>query len=393
MKRVYLDYAATTPIRKEIIKQMANFWQKDFGNPSTIYLEGRIAKNALDKARNSISKILNSEPEEIIFTNGGTESINLAILGVAKYYKNLFAKPRIITSKIEHPAVLECFKNLEKQGFETIYLNVDEFGFVNLEELKASINNQTILISIIYANNEIGTIQPISEISKIIRNSEFVINKLNFPFLHIDACQATGFLNLNIKELGVDLMTINASKIYGPKASGILYKKSEIQLEPIILGGGQENNLRSGTENVASWIGLAKALELAQKEKSSESKRLTSLRNYFIKKLLEIPGSILNGPTANRLPNNINIIFKGIEGEAMILYLDKFGIGASTGSACHSKSLTPSHVLTAIGRDKNLIHGSLRLTLGKQTTKKQIKYAISKIKTVVEKLRKISAAN
>jgi len=399
MKRIYLDNAATTPVRPEVKKIMDEFQSKYFGNPSAIYFEGRQAKTALENGRNSIAKTLGAKPQEIVFTNGGTESINLAIFGISRQYKKLFKKPRLITSQIEHPAVLEAAKQLAKEGFEIIYLPVDKFGVVKTDKLKKSLNPQTILVSIMYANNEIGTIEPIQKIGEIIREFRKKNLDLGFdgktapPFFHVDACQAAGFLEIQPEKLGVDLMSLNGSKIYGPKASGLLYVKNGIQLEPLIFGGGQEKNLRSGTENVASWIGLAKTLELAQKEKGSETKRLTPLRDYLIKNILKIPKTFLNGHPKNRLPNNVNVTILDVEGEAMVLQLDKYGVSASTGSACHSKILKPSHVLRAIGLKPEVIHGSLRLTLGQTTTKKNVDYLIKIFKEVVEKLRKLSAVS
>jgi cysteine desulfurase len=389
MKRIYLDYAATTPIRKEVRETMKIFEEKIFGNPSSIHKEGRTAKTALEKARNLIAEILEVKSSEIIFTNGGTESINLALFGISRANKKFFKKPRLITSKIEHPAVLNSMKQLEKEGFEIIYINVNKDGLININELKNTINENTILVSIMYANNEIGTIQPIEKISKIIKDYQNKKRK-NFPLFHTDACQAAGYLDIRPKKLGVDLLTLNASKIYGPKASGLLYIKENTLIEPLIFGGGQENNLCSGTENVSGWIGLAKALELAQKEKDKESKRLINIRDYAIKNILKIEKTFLNGHPKIRLPNNINIIFLDIEGEALVLKLDKFGISASTGSACHSKTLEPSHVLTAIGLKREAIHGSLRLTLGKETTKKDIDYLLKVLPKIIKELRALS---
>ncbi len=399
MKRIYLDHAATTPVRPEVKKIMDAFQSDYFGNPSAIYFEGRQAKAALDNARKLIAKILSVEADEIIFTNGGTESINLALLGISRQHRNLFKKPRLITSRIEHPAVLETMKQLAKEGFEVIYLPVDKFGVVKTEELKKALNKQTLLISIMYANNEIGTIQPIAKIAKIIKDFKNRVGTKaqaqipQFPLFHTDACQAAGSLEIRPSKLGVNLMSLNASKIYGPKASGLLYVKKGIELKPIILGGGQENKLRSGTENVASWIGLAEALKLGQKEKAAEAKRLRILRDYFIKNLLKIPKTFLNGHPRNRLVNNINVTILDIEGEALILQLDKYGISASTGSACHSKILQPSHVLMAIGLDPATIHGSLRLTLGRDTKKKNVDSALKVINKVVKELRGLSAVN
>jgi cysteine desulfurase len=388
MKRIYLDYAAATPVRPEVHQFIKPFATNNFGNPSAIYLEGRIAKQALEQARKSVAKNLNCQTHEIIFTNGGTESINLAIFGVARAYKKFFKKPRIITSQIEHPAVLESVKKLEKEGFDIKYISTNKFGEINLIELKKYLNPQTILVSIMYANNEIGTIQPIEKISAVIKSFR---QKKYLPFFHTDACQTANYLNLDVKQLGVDFMTLNGGKIYAPKASGILYKKGGLSIDPIIFGGGQEKNLRSGTENLTSWIGLAKALDLTQKEKTAEIKKVKQLRDYLQKNILKISKVILNGHPQKRLPNNLNIIISDIEGEALILELDKAGIAASTGSACHSRSLEPSHVLKSLGLSREKIHGSLRLTLGKYTTKKEIDYVIKILPKIIQKLRNLSA--
>ncbi|MGB9848019.1 MAG: cysteine desulfurase family protein [Minisyncoccia bacterium] len=390
MKRYYFDYAATTPVKKEVIKEMADFWSKYFGNPSSLYSEGRIARQAILNARQKIAKILKVNPSEIIFTNGGTESINLALLGISRFYRHELKNPQIIVSKIEHPAVLETAKYLESEGFKIIYLDVDKKGLVKIPELKKHLNQNTLLVSIMYANNEIGTIQPIPKIAKIIKAFRKK-NQTIFPIFHTDACQAAGYLNIEPKKLGVDLLSLNGSKIYGPKATGLLYKKEDIQLTPIIFGGGQEKGYRSGTENVPGIVGFAKALELAQKEKDKEAKRLKVLRDYLIKEVLQkIPKVLINGDLKNRLPNNINFSILDIEGEALILKLDEYGIAASTGSACHSGSLKPSHVLEALGLPHEFIHGSLRITLGHQTTKKDIDYLIKTLQKVVNELRELS---
>lgn len=390
MKRYYFDYAATTPCRSEVIKEMKNFWQKYFGNPSSLYSEGRIAKAALTNARTKIAQILKVLPKEIIFTNGGSESVNLAILGAVRFYQKHFHKPEIIVSQIEHPAVLETAKYLENNGVKVIYLSVNQKGIINLNDLKKQINQNTLLVSIIYANNEIGTIQPIAQIAQIIKQFRQK-NKTVFPLFHTDACQATGYLKIQPKKLGVDLMSLNGSKIYGPKATGMLYKKKGIELTPIIFGGGQEMGYRSGTENVAGIVGFAKALELTQKEKNKEVKRLKTLQKYLIQKLIKtIPKIIINGDLKNRLPNNVNISILDVEGEALLLKLDELGIAVSTGSACHSQSLKPSHVLQAIGLPHEFIHGSLRISLGKDTTKKNIDYLIQSLAKVVQSLRELS---
>jgi len=387
MRQIYLDYAATTYIDPIVLNKMLPYLKENFGNPSSLYSIGRQAKTGIEYARVSIAKILGASSQEIIFTGSGTESDNLAIFGVAKFYQN--KGKHIIVSKIEHKAVLEAAKKLEKEGFEIIYLDVDSKGLVNLSELKKSLRPDTILVSVMYANNEIGTIQPIAKISEIIR--EFKKENL-LPLFHTDACQAAGALTLNVKKLGVDLLTINGSKIYGPKGVGCLYKAKDIKLDPIIVGGGQENNLRAGTENVALIVGFGEALKLAEKLRLRESRRLKKLRDYLIKRILKIVShSQLNGHPEKRLPNNINISIASIEGEALVLMLDKYGISASTGSACTSNSLDPSHVLLATGLAPELAHGSLRLTLGRKTTKMDIDYVLKILPEIIYKLREISS--
>jgi len=403
MKKIYLDYAATTYIDPLVLRKMNPYLTRLFGNPSSLHAAGREVRFAIESARLDVAKILNAESKEIIFTGSGTESDNLAIFGIAMAYKD---KGRhIITTKIEHPAILEAVKKLEKQGFEVTYLNVDSGGLVDLSELKKSLREDTILVSIIYANNEIGTIQPIYEISNIIRNfreesekrivkskNNHSLSTFHFPLFHTDACQAAGALELDVKKLGVDLITLNGSKIYGPKGIGCLYASKNAKLEPIIVGGGQEGGLRAGTENAALIIGFSEALKLAEKLKNKESKRLRILRDYFIKNILKtISHSRLNGHPVKRLPNNINVSIDNIEGEAMALMLDNYGIYASTGSACSSRKLTASHVLLAIGISPELAHGSLRFTLGRKTKKEDIDYVLKVLPLIVAKLRKISA--
>jgi len=380
MKRIYLDHAATTPLDPRVKKAMDPFWSEKFGNPSSLYKEGREAKRALNEARASIAKIIKSRPEEIIFTDGGTESDNLAILGTA----NNSGKGHIITTKFEHHAVLNSVKFLEEQGLDVTWLDVGREGIVNPKDIEKALKPNTILVSIMYANNEIGTIQPIAEIGKILKKHSAVF--------HTDACQAAGYLDLNVEKLGVDLMTINGSKVYGPKGIGFLYVKKGVKLQPFLYGGEQEKKLRPGTENVPAIVGLAEALKIAQKEKSNEVKRLTGLRDYFIKKLTtEIPKTFLNGHSRLRLPNNINISVLGTEGEAVLLYLDEYGISCSTGSACSSESLEPSHVIMALKKPHEYGHGSLRFTLGRKTTKKEIDYVMKILPEVIVKLRSISA--
>lgn len=380
MEEFYLDYAATTPMRDEAVIAMSKFFTEEYGNPGSFHSKGLSAKDALDASRESVAKILNCSPDEIVFTSGGTESINMAIKGVA--FANKEKGNHIITSSLEHHAVLNTCEFLERQGFQVTYLPVDKYGLVNPEDVKNAVTSQTILISIMYANNEIGTIEPISEIGAIAKEKGVLF--------HTDACQAAGALDLNVKNLNVDLLTLNGSKAYGPKGAGLLYVRHGIDIEPLIHGGGQENGLRSGTENVPLIIGFAKALELAQKEKESENSRLILLRESLINGLLKIPKSRLNGHPTKRLPNNVNITFLDVEGEAMLLYLNEQGVFASTGSACASKSLETSHVLRAIGLPYEASHGSMRFTLGKETTSDHIDYVIRVMPEIVEKLRNIS---
>ncbi|MCX6717811.1 MAG: cysteine desulfurase family protein [Candidatus Taylorbacteria bacterium] len=370
MKRVYLDNASTTPIDPKVLGVMLPYLTEKYGNPSSIHYEGRLAKKAIEESRERIAKIVGVKKEGIIFTSGGTESDNLAILGIARANKE--KGKHIIVSAIEHKAVLDSCKKLEKEGFEITYLNVDKNGIVSLEFLKKSIRKDTILVSIMYANNEIGTIQPIKEISKIIKES-----KIANPIFHTDACQAVGALPININDLNVDALTISSSKIYGPKGVGCLYLNKNCKIEPIIFGGGQERGIRSGTENTAYIVGFAEALFISEKKRLSENKRLTKLRDYFIENLIKkIPKIIINGDRIKRLPNNINLSLHGVEGESFILMLDNSGISCSTGSACSSSDLKPSHVISALGGDAELAHSSIRFTLGRYSTKKDINYVV-----------------
>lgn len=389
MKRIYLDHAATTPLDPRVKKAMEPFWADRFGNAGGLYREGRIAKEAMEGARATIAKIIGARPEEIIFTSGGTEADNLAVFGVS----GAAGHGHIITTKFEHHAVLEPCQKLQKNGFDVTFLDVGEDGIINPEDVKKALCPETILVSIMYANNEIGTIQPISEIGKIIKDWKKE-NKLLHPYFHTDACQAAGYLDLNVNNLGVDLMTINAPKIYGPKGVGFLYRKMGVKIKPQILGGGQETRMRSGTEPVALIAGLAQALKISQEEKEMEISRLAPLRDYFISEAIRrIPKVVLNGHAEKRLPNNINISILDIEGEALILYLDSKGIACSTGSACTSESLDPSHVILALGKPYEFAHSSMRFTMGKSTTKKDIDYVLDVLPKIVEWLRIISPLN
>ncbi|MBI2056575.1 MAG: cysteine desulfurase [Candidatus Sungbacteria bacterium] len=392
MHEIYLDHAATTYLDPRVKEAMSLYWEQEFGNPSSLYRTGRRAKDALDSARASVAKNLNAKPEEIIFTGGGTEAINLAIFGIARFYQN--QGKHIITTRIEHHAVLHAVEALQKEGFEITYLDVDEYGLVDPEEVKKALRVDTILVAVMYANNEIGTVEPIEEIARVIydfKKLQATSYKLQTPFFMTDACQAAGSLEMDIQKLGTDLLAMNGSKIYGPKGVGCLYARKGVRLKPLIYGGGQENNLRSGTENVPGIIGLAKAFEIAQEEREKENVRLVELRDYFIREVMvRVPKVVLNGHSEKRLPNNINISVLDIEGEAVVLYLDEKGIYISTGSACTSTTLDPSHVILALGRPYEYAHGSLRFTLGKRTTKEDLGYVLEVFPQVVEKLRKIS---
>ncbi len=410
MNEIYLDNAAATKMGEEVVDEMKGFYSEKYGNPSSFHYKGLEAKNAILNARLKIAKILNCESDEIIFTGGGTESINLALKGVAfankensgqnatqlpEFSNGQFLKTcnltnriihknkkHIITSKIEHPAVLNSCKWLEKQGFEVSYVNVDKEGIVIIDELIKAIRKDTLLISVMYANNEIGSIQPIEEIGKIAQDRGI--------YFHSDGCQAAGTLPIDVSKLGVDLLTLNAGKIYGPKGVGLLYVKKGVKIEPWIQGGEQEKGLRAGTENVPGIVGFAKALEIAQKNKEIENKRLVKLRDRLTNGLLKIKDSRLNGHGTKRLPNNVNISFFDVEGESILLHLNEKGIFASTGSACSSHSLEPSHVLIAIGLPHEVAHGSIRFSLGRETNEKDIDYVIKTVPEIINKLRKIS---
>ncbi|MEI6297020.1 MAG: cysteine desulfurase family protein [bacterium] len=384
MRQIYLDHASTTPIDPNVLEVMFNFQKENYGNPSSLHSIGRIAKKAIEKSREKIALILGTEKDEIVFTSGGTEADNLAIIGIANAYKN--KGKHIIVSKIEHKAVLKACRKLEKENFEVTYLDVDKNGIVSLRHLKKSIRPDTILVSIMYANNEIGTIQPIKKIAKILKES-----KIYNPIFHTDACQAVGALSVNVKELGVDAMTISSSKIYGPKGVGCLYLSRKYSIEPMIVGGGQEGGIRSGTENVSSIVGFAEALAVSDDKRNKETERLIALRDYFWSRIKTgVRGVCLNGSIKNRLPNNLNISISDVEGESLLLYLDDKGIYCSTGSACSSSDLAPSHVLTTIGVPLALAHCSIRFTLGRYTRKSDIDYAMKILPKCVEKIRDMS---
>ncbi|MBI3442421.1 MAG: cysteine desulfurase [Candidatus Sungbacteria bacterium] len=395
MKEIYLDYAATTPVDGRVQRAMEPYWSRKFGNPSSLHRKGVAAKRALEEGRKSIAKILHCKPSEIIFTGGGTEAINLGMIGAAR--ANARFGKHIITTRIEHHAILGSADMLRREGFEVTTVGVSEDGIVDPQEIKRAIRPDTILVSVMYANNEIGTIQPITEIAKVIRrhrakqkqSPHYSLSTIRYPLFFTDACQAAGALDLNIEKLGVDMLAINGSKIYGPKGIGCLYAKNGIKLEPIIFGGGQEHGLRSGTENVPVIAGFAKALEIAEQMRGKESARLTKLRDWFIEKIMAaLQDAVLNGHPELRLPNNINISIPGIKGEAAVIYLDAAGIFCSTGSACSSVSLEPSHVILELGRSPDLAQGSLRFTLGRSTTKKDLERVLKALTGVVRKLQK-----
>lgn len=380
-KAIYLDNAATTAMDKRVFEKMKPYFGEIYGNPSSFHSDGKRAKDAIEEAREKVARVLNCKISEIIFTAGGTESDNLAILGLAKTK----GKGHIITSKIEHHAVLYPCEYLEKNGFNVSYIKVSKDGIVSVEDVVSAIQQDTLLISIMYANNEIGTIQPIKEIVRAVKKKNKNI------LVHTDACQAGGVLDIDVNDLGVDLMTLNGSKLYGPKGVGVLYKRTGIKIEPLIYGGGQENGMRPGTENVAGIVGFAEGLELAQKNKDKENKRLTILREKLISGILKnISGTELNGSREHRLPNNVNISFSKVEGEAVVLYLDSYGVCAATGSACASRSLEPSHVIKALGKSDEVAHSSIRFTLGKDTKGADINFVIKILPKIIEDLRKIS---
>lgn len=381
MKNIYFDNAATTKLDDEVLKEMLPYLKDNYGNPSSIYKLGREARKAIEDSREKIVKVLNCKANEIYFTAGGSESDNTAIKGIAKANKK--RGNHIITSKIEHPAVLETCKQLEKEGFEITYISVDEKGIVDLEELKKSIKPTTILITIMFANNEIGTIQPIEEIGKIAKGNNI--------YFHTDSVQAVGSIKIDVQKLNIDSLSLSGHKFYGPKGVGALYVKTGVPFEKFISGGHQERNKRAGTENVAGIVGIGKAIELAYENLDEYNKKIKELRDYYVKQVEEkIPYIKINGDMEKRLPGNSNISFRFIEGEGLLLNLDLKGICASSGSACTSGSLDPSHVLLAIGLPHEIAHGSLRVSIGKYNTKEEIDHLIENLMEIVTRLREMS---
>ena len=377
MKLIYCDHAATTPVKPEVLNEMLPYFSENYGNASSLYSIGRRSKRAIDTARNRVATAIGAKEKEIYFTSCGSESDNLALKGFAK--ANSLKGNHIITTKIEHPAILNTCKTLENEGFEITYLNVSNTGLINLEELKNSIKPETILISIMFANNEIGTIQPIKEISKIAKENNIVF--------HTDAVQAVGNVKINVEELGIDMLSMSAHKFYGPKGMGALYVKEGIEFLRIQDGGHQENNKRAGTENVAGIVGLGKAIEIANSNIESYNSKLKKLRNYFISEITsKYPRAKINGDLANRLPGNINISFPNVDGEELLLKLDNLGICASAGSACSSGSSDPSHVLLAIGLEKSYIDGTLRFTLGEENSIEDMQYVVKSLITILSSI-------
>ncbi len=389
-KRIYLDHAATTPTDTRVKSAMKPYWDKDFGNPGAIYKEGVIAKTTIQDARKSIAESIGAQSDEIIFTSGGTEANNLAILGFAAQLRKKrgnLSSVHFITSVIEHPSVLACFKELQKEGAEVSYVGVTPEGVFDLEVFKKVLSSQTALVSVMWVNNEIGTLQPIAEISKILRSfRKSQMPKATLPLLHSDASQVPLFQKVDVEKAGVDLLVIDGQKIYGPKGVGALYKKKNVTISPLIYGGKQEFHLRPGTENVPAIVGFAKALEIAGEEREKDTARLSLLRDYFIDEVLrKVPGAQLNGGRYKRLPNNVNISFQGIDNEWLVLELDARGIAVSTRSACIAGDSGASYVISALRNGTDRARGNIRFTFGRSTTKKQLVYVIKTITQILTK--------
>ena len=384
MKRIYLDHAATTPVDPAVVETMLPFFTEYFGNPSSVYTEGRGVKKSIEAARLQIAKAINADPREIYFTGSGSEADNWAIKGIAM--KNQAKGKHIITSTIEHHAVLHTCEYLEKQGFEVTYLPVDEYGLISLDDLRNAIRTDTILVTIMFANNEIGTVEPIKEIGEIVKEKGIIF--------HTDAVQALGNIPVDVKDLNVDLLSISAHKIYGPKGIGALFIRKGVPIDNLIHGGAQERKKRAGTENTAEIVAFGKAAEMASEHLEENAAHMKELRDLLIKGVMDnIPQVRLNGHPEKRLPGNANFCFDYIEGESILLSLDIIGIAGSSGSACTSGSLDPSHVLLAIGLPAGVAHGSLRLTIGKHTTVEDINYVVDNLIQIIERLRLMSPIN
>ena len=379
--KYYFDNAATTPVREEVLQEILPYFREYYGNASSIYSIAKESKKALEAARAKVAAAIGATPDEIYFTAGGSESDNMALRGVVNASKK--EKKHIITTKIEHHAILHTAEFLETKGVDVTYLNVDEFGKISLEELEKAIRPETVLISVMFANNEIGTIQPIAEIGEIA--------KKHGVLFHTDAVQAVGHVPIDVEKLQVDLLSMSGHKLGAPKGIGAIYIRKGTRISPLIFGGAQEKKLRAGTENIAGIVGLGKAAELAVAEMEETTKKLTALRDKLIHGILEsIPDSRLNGHPTDRLPGNCNISFSYIEGESLLLLLDALGIAASSGSACTSGSLDPSHVLMAIGLPHEIAHGSLRLTIDRENTEEQVDFILEKLPGLVQRLRDMS---
>lgn len=384
MRQVYLDYSATTPVKKEVLDTMLPYFTEIYGNPSSLYSVSAPSKEAIAVARGQVASLINAEPKEIFFTSGGTEADNWAIMGVADALKK--KGNHIITTKIEHHAVLHTCEYLEKRGYDITYLDVDAEGRVNPADLENAITDKTILISVMFVNNEVGTVEPIKELAAIAKEHKILF--------HTDAVQALGNVDIDVKELGIDLMSMSGHKIYGPKGVGALYIRKGVRLSNHMHGGAQESKKRAGTENLAGIVGFGKAAELAKDHLAEHIQHCSQLRNYLIEQVqANLEDVYVNGSMEHRHPGNANLTFEYIEGEAMLLYLDMHGISVSTGSACSSASLTPSHVLTALGVPVERIHGTLRMTVGDMTTKEDIDYVVEALVKVVNKLREISSVS
>lgn len=376
-KQIYLDNAATTRIDDKVLAEMTPYFNEKYGNASSVHIFGQQAKEALEKSRKIIAKAINAKPSEIVFTSGGTESNNFTLMGLS--YSNYGEKNHIITTKIDHDCILNTCKYLEKHVAKVTYLDVDVDGFIDLKELEKAITDKTLVVSIIHGNNEIGTIQNLSEIGKICKSKGVLF--------HTDACQSFTKVPIDVRKMNIDLMTLNAHKIHGPKGVGALYIKEGISIDPLFHGGGHERGLRSGTENVSGIVGFAKAVDIADKK---NVRQMEELRDYFISKALKIEKVKLNGPRDNRLCNNINLLIEGVEGEALGGYLENEGIFTSTGSACSSHSGAKSHVLKAIGRSDKEIASSVRISISKYTTKQELDFVLEQLEKIIKKLRKWS---
>ncbi len=384
MRNVYLDYSATTPVKEEVLKEMIPYFTEKFGNPSSLYDIGLESKEAVDHARQQVAALINAEPSEIYFTAGGTEADNWAVFGTAEKYKS--KGNHIITTKVEHHAMLHSCAYLEKEGYDVTYLDINKDGRIDLKQLEDAITDKTILISIMLVNNEIGTIEPVKEVAAIAKKHKILF--------HTDAVQALGNVPIDVKDMGIDMMSMSSHKIYGPKGMGALFIRKGVRIDNYMYGGAQENNRRAGTENLAGIVGFGKAAELAKANFDAHVNHSTQMRDYLKDRILnEIPDTFVNGTMDGRHPGNLNVTFEYIEGESILLLLNQYGICVSTGSACSSKSLEPSHVLAALGVPDEMIHGTVRFTVGDMTTKEDIDYVVDHLKTVVARLREISSVN